>query len=124
MGHADRPWLHNDLSLDAQSRRVCVPAARCPHSDANTDYIAFSYGYAHGNSHCDADSYSDGNTNRNRYTWAGDSNAKGAPHTASASGRRLLWGWDRWLSDAFGSPSGRAVLQPRLAVGRKFLTRV
>ena len=85
MGHADRPWLHNALSLDAQSRRVCVPAARCTHSDANTDCIAFSYGYAHGNGHCDANSYSDGNTNRNRYTWAGDSNAKAAPHAASAS---------------------------------------
>jgi len=60
MGHADRPWLHNALSLDAQSRRVCVPAARCTHSDANTDCIAF--GYAHGNSQWDADSYSDGNT--------------------------------------------------------------
>ena len=86
MGHADRPWLHNALSLDAQSRRVCVPAARCTHSDPNTDCIAFSYG----NSQCDADSYSDGNTNRNRYTWAADSNAKAAPHAGSASVRRPL----------------------------------
>ena len=46
--------------------------------------------YAHVNSHRDADSYSDGNTNRNRFTcWAADSNAKAAPHAASASVRRI-----------------------------------
>ena len=66
MGHADRPRLHNAFSLDPQSRRVCVPAARCTHSDPNTDCIAF--GYAHGNSHCDADSDSDGNCDGNLYT--------------------------------------------------------
>src|SRR5947207_14054762 len=60
MGHADRPRFDHALSLDAQSRRVCVPAARCTHSDPNTDCIAFVY--AHGNSQYDADSYSDGNT--------------------------------------------------------------
>ena len=78
------------LSVWTRSRGAYVyplPGAR--HSDPNTDCIAF--GYAHGNSHCDADSYSDGNTNRNRYTcWADDSNAKAAPHAASASVRRLL----------------------------------
>jgi len=77
MGHADRPWFHHALSLDAESWRVRLAfAGRCDsqpnaHADINT--------------YRDADSYSDGNTNRNRVTWAGDSNAKAAPHAATAA---------------------------------------
>jgi hypothetical protein len=60
MGHADRPWLHNALGLDAQPWRVCLPASRgrrhsYSHSNINT------YRYADANSHRDTntESYAD-----------------------------------------------------------------
>jgi hypothetical protein len=51
MGHANRPRLHNVVSVDTQSRGVCLPAARWIQSNSNTDPLANRYGYADANSH-------------------------------------------------------------------------
>ena len=78
MGHADRPWFHHALSLDAESWSVRLSFAGRRHSD--------SYSDADINTNRDAYSYSDGNTNRNHYPcWAADSNAKTAPYAAAAA---------------------------------------
>ena len=50
MGHADRSWLHNALSLDAQSWRIRLSLAR-------RGRLSHSNSYRDGNSHCDTNSY-------------------------------------------------------------------
>ncbi len=61
MGHANRPRLHDALSLDAQSRRLCLPSARRRwESDTNAN----SHSYGHTNSDFDT------NTNTNSYCYA------------------------------------------------------
>ena len=51
VGHANRPWFHDALSLDAQSRRLCLSfAGRRRYSHSNT------YRDTNGNSHCDGNS--------------------------------------------------------------------
>ena len=63
MGHADRPWLHNALGLDTQSRRVCLPSPwRC---DSNTNTNGYTYSDSDGNTYSDSDGNTNGNSNRN-----------------------------------------------------------
>lgn len=45
MGHANRPWQHDALGVDAQSRRVRLPFAGDSQSNANTDADGFAYAY-------------------------------------------------------------------------------
>jgi hypothetical protein len=54
VGHANRPWLHNALGLDAQSWRLCLSFARRCESDADTNGVGKCYTYC----------YSDGDGNR------------------------------------------------------------
>jgi len=65
VGHANRPWFHDAIGLDAQSRRLCLSSARRrryshsnPYSDTN------------GNSHCDGNSNSDGYGYGYSNTWS------------------------------------------------------
>ena len=78
MGHADRPWLNNSLSLDAQSGSVCLSlAGRCyPDSHSN------AYRDTHCNRHCDGIFYTDTET----YTHTEDcTDAKAASYAATAA---------------------------------------
>jgi hypothetical protein len=67
VGHADRPRLHNALSLDAQSRSVRLSLAggrRHSHSNSNVD----TYRNANSDSHCDSNSNGYGNTETYTHT--------------------------------------------------------
>ena len=64
MGHADRPWLHNALGLDTQSRRVCLPSPwRC---DSNTNTNGYTYSDSDGNTNGNSNRNSAANSNPNR----------------------------------------------------------
>lgn len=61
VGHADRPWLDNPLSMDAQSRGVRFPIARWRrdansnpdrNSDSNCHCGSISNADCHGNGDC------------------------------------------------------------------------
>jgi hypothetical protein len=63
VGHADRPWLDNPLSLDAQSRGVRFPIARRrgiansnPDSNSYRNSNSYPYSYSYTRSKADADS--------------------------------------------------------------------
>jgi hypothetical protein len=84
MGHASRPRRHNALGLDAQSRGVCVPAARSAQSDPNAHGLADSNG--------NSDSDSDGNfyTDTETYTHTeGCTDAEAASYAATAAVMRV-----------------------------------
>jgi hypothetical protein len=89
MGHADRPWLHNALSLDTEPRRIRLSLARCAHSDANSDGFtdSYGYGYSNTNSYCDTNSHCDTNFYTGPQIYA---HTKAAPDAAAASVRRLF----------------------------------
>jgi len=59
MGHADRPRRHHALGLDAQSRRVRLPAAR-----------GRRHSYSHSNTHTYPDTHCDTNFNTNTESYA------------------------------------------------------
>jgi hypothetical protein len=55
MGHADRPRFDDALSLDAQSRSVClslVEQRRQSYSNANSVAISYSYCDGYRNRNC------------------------------------------------------------------------
>ena len=45
MGHANRPWQHDALGVDAQPRRVRLPFVGRVQSNANPHANSFTYGY-------------------------------------------------------------------------------
>ena len=57
MGHADRSRLDNAFGLDAQSRRLRLPAAR-RRSDAYANTHSYGYSYSDTNSYRCSNSYS------------------------------------------------------------------
>jgi hypothetical protein len=60
MGHANRSGQHHVIRLDAQPRRICLPAGWSCHANANTHGVADSDTNRNrdGNSHCNGDPYS------------------------------------------------------------------
>jgi hypothetical protein len=82
MGDASRPRRHDAFGLDAQSRRVCLPAARCAQSDSNPHGLANSY--SNSNSHCDGNVYADIGTETYTNTER-CADAEAASYTATAA---------------------------------------
>ena len=84
MGHANRPWLHNALRLDAQSRRLRLSSARRCEPNTNTNRVAECYTYtdsdSHGNRNPHGDSHSYGNPNAQTYS---NSETRSYPEAAS-----------------------------------------
>jgi len=86
MGHANRPGQHDALGLDAQPRRICLSACRRCYSNSNTDRIAYSYGYADANSHCNSYGYADSNTDTAANTHAQiNPNTEASPDASAAA---------------------------------------
>jgi len=81
VGHANRPWFHDAIGLDAQSRRLCLSfAGRRRYSHSNT------YRDTNGNSHCDGNSDTDAET----YTLTQGYTVAEATSYASATAIRRL----------------------------------
>jgi hypothetical protein len=58
VGHANRSWFHDAISLDAQSRRLCLSFVGWRrHSNTDTNSYCDGNGYGYG------DGYGDGNGN-------------------------------------------------------------
>jgi len=70
MGHADRPWLHNALGLDTQSRRVCLPSPWRCESNTNTNGYTYSNSDGNTNSNSNGNSAANSNPNRNSASYA------------------------------------------------------
>ena len=82
MGHADRPWLYNALSLDAQSRGVRLSPAGQRHSHSHTDI----------NSHCDGNFYT--NTEADTHTEIRadtETSSNACPTSVALVTRSMIW---------------------------------
>ena len=90
MGYANRPWLHNALRLDAQSRRLCLSSARGCESNTNTNCVAECYSYSYCHAYSNSDGYSNSNSYCYRYPNSNTrsetySHTKATPHAAAAT---------------------------------------
>ena len=82
MGHADRSWLDDALSLDAQSGSVCLSLAGRRYSDSHSNTGINTYRDTHCNRHCDGIFYADTET----YTHTEDcTDAKAASYATTAA---------------------------------------
>jgi hypothetical protein len=82
VGHADRSWLHNALSLDAQSRSVRLSLA-----DGRRHSHSHSYGNANADSHGNGDRYANRHSYDDTYrnTRQGHAYAKAASDAATTA---------------------------------------
>ena len=62
MGHADRPWFYNALSLDAQPWRLCLSSGWSRHANTNANRKSFGHGNTDGISHRDGNFYTNAET--------------------------------------------------------------
>lgn len=122
MGHANRPWLHHALGLDAQSRRLRLSSARrwCE-SDTYTNGVGQSYtdsdSYGNSNSHGDCHSYRNSDTNPRTQDYTV------AETTSDAAAAAIARSWQQLL---ISCGSGEWVPKPQLCpplllVGYKLL---
>ena len=47
IGHANRPWRHHAIGLDARPRRVRLSSTSCSLADANTNTGGYAHTYAY-----------------------------------------------------------------------------
>jgi len=86
MGHADRPWLYNALSLDAQSRGVRLSPAGQRHSHSHTDINTQR------DSHCDGNFYT--NTEADTHTEISadtETSSNACPTSVALVTRSMIW---------------------------------
>jgi hypothetical protein len=90
LGHANRPWFHHAIGLDAQSRRLCLSSARRCESDTYTNGVpeCYTYSDSYGNSYGNSNPHCDGinDTNTETYTHSeGYTVAETASYAAAAA---------------------------------------
>ena len=92
MGHANRPWVHHAIGLDAQSRRLRLSSAqRWCESNTYTNGVAQCYtdSDSYGNSNSNCDGINDTNTETYAHS-EGYTDAETASYSAAAAIARKL----------------------------------
>jgi hypothetical protein len=92
VGHADRPWFHDAIGLDAQSRGLCLSSARRCKSNTYTNGVpecyTYSDSYGNSNPHGDCHSYGNSDTDTDTETYTlieGYTVAEAASYAAAAT---------------------------------------
>ncbi len=111
MGHANRPWFHHAIGLDAQSRRLCLSSARRCESNTNTNGVpeCYTYSDSYGNSNPYCDGINDTNTETYTHT-EGYADAEAASYAAAAAIARS------WQQLVISCGSGERVPKPQLCL--------